>query len=75
MRPSSITSVYLKHEAIDFYVDVLVGFLRVAELIDLHELLQTLPEVQRKKVDPHQAARIQDQLQSVQLGIQVRTRD
>lgn len=75
MHPPSITSVYLKHEAIDFYVDMLVGFLRVAELVDLHELLQTLPEIQRKKVDPHQAAGIQDQLQSVQLGVQVRTRD
>jgi len=54
---------------------VLFGRLRVAELVDLHELLQALPEVQGEQVDPHQAARVQDQLQGVQLQVQVGTRD
>lgn len=54
---------------------MLFWFLRVAELVDLHELLEALPEVEGEKVDPHQAARVQDELQGVQLGIQVRTRD
>lgn len=54
---------------------MLVGFLGVVELVDLHELLQTLPEVQGEKVDPDQAARIQDQLQGVELHVEVGTRD
>lgn len=54
---------------------MLVGFLRVVELVDLHELLQALPEVESKQVDPHQAARIQNQLQGVELGVQVGTGD
>lgn len=66
---------YLEHEAINLDVNVLIRFLWVAELVDLHELLQALPEVEGEKVEPHQAARIQNQLQSVQLGVQVRTRD
>lgn len=66
---------YLQHEAVHLDVNVLFGFLWVAELVDLHELLQALPEVQGEEVDPHQAARIQDQLQGVQLRVQVRTRD
>lgn len=54
---------------------MLVGFLRVVELVDLHELFQALPEVESKQVDPHQAARIQNQLQGVELGVQVGTGD
>jgi len=46
---------------------MVIGFLRVVELVDLHELLQTLPKVEGKEVEPHQAARIQNQLQSVEL--------
>lgn len=66
---------YLEHEAVDFDVNMLVWFLRVVELVDLHELLQTLPEVEGEKIEPHQTARIQNQLQGVQLGVQVGTRD
>ncbi len=66
---------HLEHESINLDVNVLVRFLRVAELVDLHELLQTLPEVEGEQVDPHEAARIQNQLQGVQLDVQVRTRD
>lgn len=66
---------YLQHEAVHLDVHMLFRFLRVAELVDLHERLQTLPEVEGEKVDPHQAAGIQNQLQGVQLGVQVRTRD
>lgn len=54
---------------------MLFGFLRVVELVDLHELLQTLPEVEGEEVEPHQAARIQDQLQGIELDVQVGTRD
>lgn len=68
-------SLYLQHEAVNFYVYVLVRLLGVAKFVYLHELLQTLPQVQSEKVDPNQAAGIQHQLQSVQLGVQVRTRD
>lgn len=56
---------HLEHEAINLDVNVLLWFLRVVELIDLHELLQTLFEVKGKEVDPHQAARIQNQLQGI----------
>lgn len=66
---------HLEHEAINLNVNVLFWFLRVTELVDLHELLEALPEVEGEKVDPHQAARVQDELQGVQLGVQVRTRD
>ena len=66
---------YLEHEAVNLNVDVLVGFLGVVELVDLHELLQTLPEVQAEEIDPLQAARIQNQLQGVELDVQVGTRD
>lgn len=66
---------YLEHEAIDLDVNMLIGLLRVTELVDLHELLQTLPEVKGKKVEPHQAAGIQNQLQGVQLNIEVWTRN
>lgn len=66
---------YLEHEAVNLDVHMLFGFLRVAELVDLHELLQTLLEVEGEKVDPHQTARIQNQLQGVQLDIQVRAWD
>lgn len=54
---------------------MLVGFLGVIELVDLHELLQTLPEVEGKEVEPHQATGIQDQLQGIELGIKVWARD
>lgn len=54
---------------------MLVRLLGVVELVDLHKLLQTLPEVQGKEVDPHQAARIQNKLQGVELGVQVGTRN
>lgn len=68
-------SPHLQHEAVNLDVDMLVRFLRVVELVDLHELLQALPEIKGKEVDPHQAARIQNQLEGIQLGIQVGTRD
>lgn len=75
MCPPFCIPSYLEHEAVNLDVNMLLRFLRVAELVDLHKLLQTLPEVKGEKVDPHQAARIQNQLQGVQLDIQVRTRD
>ena len=77
LNPKTSFSIplYLEHEAVNLDVNMLVRFLRVVELVDLHELLQTLPEVEGEKVDPHQTARIQNQLQGVQLGIQVGTRD
>lgn len=73
--PPLCIPAYLEHKAVNLDVNVLVGFLRVTELVDLHELLQTLPEVEGEKVDPHQAARIQNQLEGVELDVQVRTRD
>lgn len=75
MCPPFCIPPYLQHEAVNLDVNMLLGFLRVAELVDLHELLQALPEVEGEQVDPHQAARIQNQLQGVQLDVQVRTRD
>lgn len=75
LHGSECFNAYFQHEAVHLDVDVFVGFLRVVELVDLHELLQTLPQVQSKEVDPHQAAGIQNQLQGVELGVEVGTRD
>lgn len=66
---------YLQHQTVHFDVDVLVGLLEVVQLVDFHELLQTLPEVEGEKVEPHQAARIQYELQGIQLDIEVGARD
>lgn len=66
---------YLQHEAVNPDVNMLVWLLRVIELVDLHELLQTLPQVEGKEVEPHQAARIQDQLKGIELSIKVWTRN
>lgn len=71
----SLPPPHLQHEAVDLDVDVLVGLLGVVQLVDFHELLQTLPEVEGEKVEPHKAARIQYELQGIQLDVEVRARD
>lgn len=72
---SSVFPPYLQHQTINLDVNVLFWLLGVIQLVDFHELLQALPEVEGKKVYPHQAARIQYKLQGIQLGIEVRARD
>lgn len=66
---------YLQHQTVHLDVDVLVGLLGVVQLVDFHELLQTLPEVEGEKVEPHQAARVQHELQGIQLDVEVGARD
>lgn len=62
---------HLQHQTVHLDVHVLVGLLGVVQLVDFHELLQTLPEVEGEEVEPDQAARIQYELQGIQLDVEV----